>query len=119
MGEVRSWPSGSTGSGGAVDRLVCRGRPLAGLALRALLATGLRLRVDGRAAIPHHGPFVLVANHGSHLDTLALMAALPLARLRDTHPLDAREGWLRIATDLERRVRDLLESRAPGSHTAP
>jgi 1-acyl-sn-glycerol-3-phosphate acyltransferase len=37
-----------------------------------------RLEVVGRANLPTEPPFVLVANHASHLDALALASPLPL-----------------------------------------
>jgi len=50
--------------------------------VRAYLAAGHRLTVVGRERLPAKPPFVLVANHSSHLDALALAAPLPW-RLRD------------------------------------
>lgn len=41
-----------------------------------------RLSIQGREHLPRAGPFVMVANHASHLDALVLTAAVPL-RLRD------------------------------------
>jgi 1-acyl-sn-glycerol-3-phosphate acyltransferase len=41
------------------------------------LALGHRLTVSGRKNIPAHPPFLLVANHSSHLDALVLAAPLP------------------------------------------
>lgn len=41
-----------------------------------------RFRVDGREHLPTEAPFILVANHASHLDVLALAGSCP-ARLRD------------------------------------
>lgn len=49
---------------------------------RTYLAVGHRLTISGRERIPKHAPFIMVANHSSHLDTLSLASALRL-RLRD------------------------------------
>lgn len=50
-------------------------------AWRRLIATYLaafhRMRVTGREHLPAEPPFVMIANHSSHLDALALAAALP------------------------------------------
>jgi 1-acyl-sn-glycerol-3-phosphate acyltransferase len=47
------------------------------------LRTVHRLRVTGREHLPERPPFVVVANHASHLDALVLAAALP-RRLRQS-----------------------------------
>ena len=44
--------------------------------LRSYFAIAHRLRIIGREKLPAHGPFVLAANHCSHLDALVLGAAL-------------------------------------------
>jgi 1-acyl-sn-glycerol-3-phosphate acyltransferase len=44
--------------------------------LRSYFAIAHRLTLVGREKLPTHGPFVLAANHCSHLDALVLGAAL-------------------------------------------
>lgn len=44
--------------------------------LRFYFAMAHRLTITGRDKLPQHGPFVLAANHRSHLDALILGAAL-------------------------------------------
>src|ERR1043166_8048269 len=44
--------------------------------VRAYLTIAHRLQISGRAQLPAHGPFILAANHCSHLDALSLVAAL-------------------------------------------
>jgi 1-acyl-sn-glycerol-3-phosphate acyltransferase len=44
--------------------------------IRSYFAVAHRLTITGREKLPAHGPFVLAANHCSHLDALALGAAL-------------------------------------------
>jgi 1-acyl-sn-glycerol-3-phosphate acyltransferase len=44
--------------------------------IRSYFAIAHRLTIIGREKLPMHGPFVLAANHSSHLDALALGAAL-------------------------------------------
>src|SRR6184192_4894238 len=46
------------------------------LLLRSYFAIAHRLTISGREKLPEHGPFVLAANHCSHLDALVLGAAL-------------------------------------------
>lgn len=84
--------------------------PGLGTVLLTGLTTGLsaaylkvyhRMRVEGREHLPTQTPFVLVANHASHLDHACLRAALP-ARLRVvTMPLAAGDvfftTWLTAA----------------------
>ena len=82
------------------------GLPALGLALhlldRLLMALVFRLQVEGRSNLPARGPFLLVPNHASYLDPLALAAALPLRHLRALH----WAGWtgLLFATPLMRLV---------------
>lgn len=49
---------------------------------RAVMRVLFRLRVRGLAHLPRSGPFVLIANHASDLDPLALAAALPWRQAR-------------------------------------
>ncbi len=46
--------------------------------LRAVLRIYFRLRVIGRERLPKTGSYVLVANHASHLDGVALSTAVPV-----------------------------------------
>ena len=58
------------------------------LAVDAYLRLAHRLRVTGREHLPD-APFVMVANHGSHLDALVLAAALPKHLARRARTLAA------------------------------
>jgi len=73
------------------DMLVYGMRSLAALALRGWLRTYHRLEIHGQEHLPKDKSFVLVANHTSHLDTLCLLAALPLRKLHRAFPAAAAD----------------------------
>ena len=67
-------------------------RSMAALLLRGWLSGFHRYRVVGRENLP--GPdrsFVLVCNHSSHLDALALISAMPLRRRHQIFPAAAED----------------------------
>ena len=76
------------------------------LALRAWLKGYHRIEIAGRANLPADGPFVLVANHASHLDALCLLAALPLRDVPRAHPTASVDYF--SATPLRRVLSSLL-----------
>jgi len=57
--------------------------------LRTYFAIAHRLTITGREKLPAHGPFVLVANHCSHLDALVLGAALTPRHRERVFPIAA------------------------------
>jgi 1-acyl-sn-glycerol-3-phosphate acyltransferase len=57
--------------------------------LRIYFAVAHRLAIQGREKLPAHGPFVLAANHCSHLDALALGAALTPRHRERAFPIAA------------------------------
>ena len=57
--------------------------------LRTYFAVAHRLKISGREKLPLHGPFVLVANHCSHLDALILGAALTPRHRERAFPIAA------------------------------
>jgi 1-acyl-sn-glycerol-3-phosphate acyltransferase len=59
--------------------------------LRAWLKVYHRYRVTGREHLPKDQPFVMVANHASHLDALCLLSALPLTSIQKTYPAAAKD----------------------------
>jgi len=59
------------------------------LAVRGYLRGYHRLRVDGREHLPAQAPFVMVANHTSHLDALTLASALPWRLRQSAFPIAA------------------------------
>ncbi len=66
-------------------------RSLAALILRGWMRAYHRLRIDGRDNLPESGSFVLVCNHTSHLDTLALLCAIPLSKIHRAFPAAAAD----------------------------
>lgn len=71
---------------GHLDSLACYA---GGLASRVYLRLRHRLRVEGRGNLPAEPPFVMVANHGSLLDTPVLCSILPMRLHTRTYPLAA------------------------------
>ena len=65
------------------------------LLLRPLLHLIFGLGVRGAENLPRRGPFVVAANHNSHLDVLMLCGALPLRLLGDVHVVAARDYFAR------------------------
>ena len=57
------------------------------LVLRPFMTLFIGLRVRGREHLPRSGPFILVANHSSHLDTASLLSLFPLTRLPGLRPV--------------------------------
>lgn len=66
--------------------------------VRAYLLAFHRLRIAGRANIPAHPPFVIVANHASHLDVLCIAAAAPLTLRHSIFPLAAGDTFFETPT---------------------
>jgi 1-acyl-sn-glycerol-3-phosphate acyltransferase len=59
--------------------------------VRPFLTLFIGLKVRGRENLPEKGPFLLVANHSSHLDTVSLLALFPLRRLKEIRPVAAAD----------------------------
>jgi len=56
-----------------------------------------RFRVEGQGHLPKNPPFVMVANHSSHLDVAALMLSLPIKHREVTFPLAAADHFFKDA----------------------
>jgi 1-acyl-sn-glycerol-3-phosphate acyltransferase len=60
---------------------------------RVYLAIAHRLKIRGRENLPARAPFILVANHASHLDAIILGAILPLRFVGAVFPIAAGDTF--------------------------
>jgi 1-acyl-sn-glycerol-3-phosphate acyltransferase len=60
---------------------------------RAYLAIAHRLKIRVRENLPEHTPFILVANHASHLDAIILGGILPLRFVGAVFPIAAGDTF--------------------------
>jgi 1-acyl-sn-glycerol-3-phosphate acyltransferase len=79
------------------DMLVYGVRSLAALIIRAWLRVYHRFEVIGHENLPTNRSLVIVSNHCSHLDTLCLLAALPLRKLHRAFPAAAVDYFFQSA----------------------
>jgi 1-acyl-sn-glycerol-3-phosphate acyltransferase len=73
------------------DLLVFGLRSASAILIRAWLRAYHRLSIVGRDNLPPEGSYIIVANHASHLDTLAIISALPLGKLHRVFPAAAKD----------------------------
>jgi 1-acyl-sn-glycerol-3-phosphate acyltransferase len=65
--------------------------------VKPFLRLFIGLRVAGLENLPARDPFVLIANHSSHLDTVSLLSLFPVRRLRKIRPAAASDYFERTA----------------------
>jgi 1-acyl-sn-glycerol-3-phosphate acyltransferase len=82
------------------DMLVYGLRSLCALIIRALLRIYNRFEIIGHENLRTNRALVIVANHCSHLDTLCLLAALPLRKLHRAFPVAASDYFFKTVTRL-------------------
>lgn len=81
------------------------------LLVRPFVRFVVGLEVEGSENLPAEDPFLLVANHNSHLDTPLLLSLFPLARLAKIRPVAAADYWQ--STGLKRFVGEQLFNTLP------
>lgn len=59
------------------------------LFVKPFMTIFIGLRVYGRQNLPKSNPFIIVANHSSHLDTLSLLSIFPIKELSKIQPVAA------------------------------
>lgn len=64
------------------------------LFVKPLLSLLIGVNILGRENLSKAPQFILIANHNSHLDTLALLNLFPLSRLRRIHPVAASDYFM-------------------------
>jgi 1-acyl-sn-glycerol-3-phosphate acyltransferase len=91
------------------------------LFVRPFMALFIGLRVRGREHLNVPDPFVLVANHSSHLDTVSLLSLFPLGRLRHLRPCAAADYFGRNpgVLWLSRTLFNILPIARLGEYTLP
>jgi 1-acyl-sn-glycerol-3-phosphate acyltransferase len=65
------------------------------LAIKPFMTLFIGLRVRGREHLAGSEPFILIANHSSHLDTISLLSLFPFSRLRRIRPVAAADYFER------------------------
>lgn len=69
------------------------------LLMRPFLGIFVGVKLVNSENLRQSGPVIIVSNHNSHLDTMSLMAALPVNQLLRTHPVAAADyfggSWLK------------------------
>jgi len=73
------------------DLMIYGLRSVTAIILRSWLRIYHNLAIEGQENLPADKSFVMVANHGSHLDTLCLLSALPLRNLHRAFPAAAKD----------------------------
>ncbi|MEW6436205.1 MAG: lysophospholipid acyltransferase family protein [Pseudomonadota bacterium] len=61
--------------------------------VRPFLAVFMGLATRHRQNLPRRGPAIIIANHNSHLDTLSIMAQMPLGALWRVRPVAAADHF--------------------------
>ena len=73
------------------DPVVYAARTASAIAIRAAMKMYNRFEIFGRDNLPADRSFIMVSNHASHMDTVALLAALRLRCVHSAYPLAARD----------------------------
>jgi len=65
------------------------------LIIKPFIHLFIGLRVRGRESLNASSPFILIANHSSHLDTVSLLSLFSIRRLRNIRPVAAADYFER------------------------